>query len=184
LSVAEGRLQLAQETGDFEHLEAVAQAHNRMRNLIDELLRIARGEDMETETVSLATVAEEAWSTVSAEGAALVVDDVELLAHSTQLRRLFENLFWNALEHGEANEIRVGPLRSDGFFVEDDGVGIPPGKRDEVVEAGYSTRAENPGYGLHIVDGIAELHGWKLAVTASDDGGARFEVTGVKFVTE
>nr|WP_198526023.1 response regulator [Haloferax sp. ATB1] len=121
LNIAEGQLQLAQETGDFKHLEAVAQAHNRMNNLIDELLRIARGKDLELEAISLLTVAEDAWSTVSAEGTALVVvDDVECLAQTTQLRRLFENLYWNAVEHGAASEIRVGTIGNEGIFIEDD----------------------------------------------------------------
>ena len=177
----------SQETGDFEHLEAVAQAHNRMRNLIDELLRIARGEDLELEEISMATIAEKAWSTVSADGTDIViVDDTIVLAQSTQLRRLFENLYWNAIEHGRADEIRVGAIHDhrDGFFVEDDGVGIPPEERESVLEAGYSTAEGNPGYGLHIVEGIVELHDWDLQIAASEESGARFEITNVQFLTE
>ncbi|WP_394324762.1 ATP-binding protein [Haloferax sp. ATB1] len=61
-------------------------------------------------------------------------------------------------------------------------VGIPPAERESVLDAGYSTKAENPGYGLHIVEGIAELHDWNVSITSSTDGGARFELTGVEFV--
>jgi PAS domain S-box-containing protein len=184
LSVAQGNLQLAQETGDFEHLEEVTAAHNRMQNLIDELLRIARGEELEFAEVTLSESAREAYATVSAEGMELVVGtDAEFLAQPTQLRRLLENLFWNALEHGAADAVRVGAT-DDGFFVADDGAGIEPEDREQVLDAGFTTQEDNPGYGLHIVAGIVELHGWELAVGASADGGARFDLTGVEFVGE
>jgi len=178
LNVAEGRLQLAQETGDFEHLDQVAQAHNRMRNLIDELLRIARGEELALSDISLHDVAEEAWTTVSADSTELIVEqDVVIESHETQLRRLFENLFWNAIDHGDASTIRVGPLE-DGFFVEDDGEGIPSDERESVFESGYSTDDDSPGYGLSIVRGIVDTHRWDVSVTESATGGARFEITG------
>jgi len=184
LSVAEGNLELAQETGDFEHLEAVAQAHNRMRNLIDELLHAARGDELDLTDVSLAATAEHAWDTVSSENATLVVeDDTTFKSYESQLRRLFENLFWNALDHGEATELRVGTL-ADGFYVADNGTGIPPTDRDHVFESGFSTDTQSPGYGLSIVAGIADIHNWDIDIVESADGGARFEITAVTTATE
>jgi len=182
LNVAEGRLRLAQETGDFDHLDEVAEAHNRMRNLIDELLRIARGDDLTVSEVSLRERAEEAWATVTSEGMELVVGgDPQFEAHPTQLRRLFENLFWNALNHGNAETVRVGTFE-DGIYVEDDGGGIPVEDRKRVFESGYSTTDEGPGYGLHIVTEIVDMHDWEISVTEGTDGGARFEIRGVRFV--
>jgi PAS domain S-box-containing protein len=180
LSVAEGNVQLAQETGDFEHLEAVTQAHNRMRNLIDELLHVARGDQLDLSEVSSTDVAELAWETVSSDTADLVLEgDLVFEAYKSQLRRLFENLFWNALDHGEAVEIRVGSL-DDGFYVEDDGIGIPPPHREEVFESGFSTDDESPGYGLSIVNGIIEIHDWDIDIVEGTDGGARFEITSIE----
>lgn len=148
-----------------------------MQNLIDELLRLARGDEKERSDVSLQAVAERAWETVSSGKARLVVDDdISLKAYDSQLRRLFENLFWNALDHGDATELRVGS-HADGFYVEDDGTGIDPDRRDRVFDSGFSTDGDSPGYGLSIVKGICDIHGWEIAVTSSDGGGARFEVT-------
>ncbi len=179
LNVAEGNLQLAQETGDFEHLEEVAQAHNRMRNLIDELLRLARGEELELTLVSVQGVAERAWDTVSSGATELILDaDSEIRAHESQLQRLFENLFWNAIDHGDASTIRVGML-DDGLFVEDDGPGISPTERQTVFDSGYSTAEGSPGYGLSIVRGIVETHAWDIEIAESAAGGARFEITGL-----
>ena len=65
---------------------------------------------------------------------------------------------------------------TDGFFVEDDGTGIPETDRDRVFERGYSSDDRGTGFGLHIVEQIAEVHGWRVSVTESESGGARFEV--------
>jgi PAS domain S-box-containing protein len=183
LSVAEGRLQLAQRTGDFEQLDGVAQAHNRMRNLIDELLRLARGEEMTLSEVSLQDSATQALETVSSEDMELVVvDDTTFKAHDTQLRRVFENLYWNALKHGEADTVSVGLLDEGGVYVEDDGVGIPPEDREKVFETGYSTDEDSPGFGLHLVEAVIEMHGWDITVTEGRAGGARFEIDGIESI--
>jgi len=47
---------------------------------------------------------------------------------------------------------------------------------------GYSTSEEGTGFGLGIVTQIVEAHGWEIAVTESEQGGARFEFTGVEQV--
>lgn len=182
LNVAEGKLELAQETGDFHHLEGVAEAHNRMRNLIDELLRLARNEELELVTVSLQEAANRAWTTVSSGETELIVeDDATFEAHKSELRRLFENLFWNAIDHGDATTIRVGRADGDGIFVADDGSGIPEGERDSVFESGMSTQENSPGFGLSIVVGIVNTHEWEIDLAESTDGGARFEISGITF---
>jgi signal transduction histidine kinase len=88
----------------------------------------------------------------------------------------------DAVDHAdEPVQIRVGPLRSDdgeldGFYVADDGPGIPPAERADVLEAGYSTAESGTGLGLAIVNRIVEAHDWSVTVTESEAGGARFEV--------
>jgi signal transduction histidine kinase len=80
------------------------------------------------------------------------------------------------MEHGgEGVTVRVGTLE-DGFYVEDDGDGIPEEIRDDVFEFGTSTNTDGRN-GLPIV----EAHDWEITATESDDGGARFEITGVSF---
>ncbi len=98
----------------------------------------------------------------------------------------------DSLEHaGSGVRIRVGAIEPEGtvyvpaergFFVADDGPGIPEDRRDRVFEDGFSTDDDGTGLGLSIVTSIVEAHGWSIAVTASEDGGARFEITGVEVV--
>jgi signal transduction histidine kinase len=81
--------------------------------------------------------------------------------------------------------VSVGTLADDnGFYVADDGDGIAPEKRDEVLEAGYTDSDDGTGLGLAIVTSIADAHDWDISVTESESGGARFEFTGVEYATD
>jgi PAS domain S-box-containing protein len=80
---------------------------------------------------------------------------------------------------GATVTVTVGGL-DDGFFVEDDGPGIPPADRDRVFDGGYSTSRDGTGFGLRIVKDVADAHGWTVGVTEGRDGGARFEFEGVE----
>jgi signal transduction histidine kinase len=234
LSIAKGRLELAREVRDDEDLAATATALERMETLIEDLLTLAReGRLVDgTEPVSLAAVAEESWSFVETDEATLTVEgDLTFEAEGDRVKRLFENLFRNTVEHGstsppsQAREdsvehsstgsrpkaddavehdstsppsraredavergssddgsvtVEVGPLADgDGFYVADDGPGIPEEERGEVFEFGYSTEEAGTGFGLAIVKEVAEAHGWTASATESEAGGARFEISGV-----
>jgi PAS domain S-box-containing protein len=182
LQVAQGRLELLDDEVDSEHVDELRGALDRMGSLIDDLLTIAReGEDaMEFEPVAIESVAREAWATVETDTASLVVDaEGELEADRDQLRQLFENLFGNAVEYaGPDCTVTVGEL-PDGFSVADDGPGVPDDERDQVFEPGYSTGSAGTGFGLNIVRSVVEAHDWRITLSEGDDGGARFEITGV-----
>ena len=182
LNVAIGRLELAREEVDSDNLAAVDDALDRMGRLIDDVLALARegGTVESVDRVDAGALARASWRTVDTRDADLRVDEgLALRADEPRLRRLFENLFRNAVEHGgDGVSVRVGGLPG-GFYVEDDGDGIPPDDHDRVFEAGYSTATDGTGFGLNIVREIAGAHGWEIRVREGTDGGARFEVTGV-----
>jgi signal transduction histidine kinase len=184
LSVAEGWTELAIEEDDTDVLTNVVDAHDRMNEIIEEILALAReGTSIdEVEDVALGTVARRSWEMVSSGDASLAVEmsgDLPLEADPERLQQLFENLFRNALEHGGSGvTVTVGDLPDGtGFFVGDDGVGIPEDDREEVFTPGYTTAEHGTGFGLSIVQEIVEAHGWTIRVSESADGGARFEIT-------
>ncbi|MFC7131047.1 ATP-binding protein [Haloferax chudinovii] len=75
--------------------------------------------------------------------------------------------------------VTVGAL-DDGFYVEDDGAGVPPELRSRIFDTGFSTGTAGIGFGLTIVSNVADAHGWTISVVESAAGGARFEFTGVE----
>ncbi len=196
LTVAGGHLQLAREADDPDpHLNEIERSHERMETIIEDVLALAReGRDVtDAEPVDLVALADHAWASVDTGDATLAIDSsAQILADSDRLRRLLENLFRNSLEHGTDRadgaelEISVGTLSGAhdgsgaGFYVADDGVGIPPSQRDRVFEGGYTTDVDGTGFGLSIVDEIATAHGWSSTVAESESGGARFEFRGVE----
>ncbi|RLM90521.1 PAS domain-containing protein [Haloarcula sp. Atlit-7R] len=181
LSIAIGFLDIVEETGDLSHVDRIEAAHDRMERLIDDLLTLSRGETTVTDAkqIDLKAVTTEAWGYVdTAEATLTVADTVPTVAGDAgRLTQLFENLFRNAIEHGgDTVTVTVGQLDGgDGFYVEDDGDGIPPGKREEVLEHGVTSTKGGTGFGLSIVEDIANAHGWSVRVTDGSAGGARFE---------
>ncbi|WP_089649758.1 hybrid sensor histidine kinase/response regulator [Halobacterium hubeiense] len=189
LNVASGRLELAREDGDSQNLAAVAEALDRMETLIEDTLTLAREGQAVTdrERVDVAAVAEQCWERVVDESGSLaVVDEFAIRGDRDRLQQVFENLARNAVEHaGDDVTVRVGVLDdASGFYVADDGRGIPAEEREAVFGHGYTTSDDGTGFGLAIVEEIADAHGWEVEVTDSAEGGARFEFTGVELVEE
>jgi PAS domain S-box-containing protein len=184
LNVAEGYLEMAREADDTSKLGKVADAHDRMRTLIEDILTLAREGSTVTdfEAVDLADVATDCWEPVDATRATLRVEASRtVLADRTRLLQVLENLYRNAVEHaGPDVTVTVGDLE-DGFYVADDGPGIPGDQREEIFESGYTTSRDGTGFGLTIVSEIVAAHGWTVEVVESETGGARFEVRGVEF---
>jgi signal transduction histidine kinase len=183
--VAEGYLELAQETCESEHITKASDAIERSQALIKDLLTLAREGDRvdETDPVTLADVADGCWDTVETAAATLTVDTPQTIeADRSRLKQLFENLYRNAVEHGGDDvTVAVGAM-DGGFYVADTGTGIPESERENVFEAGYSTNEDGTGFGLRIIEQITNVHGWDINVAESDQGGARFEFTGVERV--
>jgi len=183
LGVAGGNLKLAREDCNSDRLDAIGDALNRMDALIDDLLVLSRESEAvtESEPVGLRDVVADCWLTVESAGADLRIDtDRRIVANEGRLKQLFENLFRNSIEHGGSTvTVTVGETE-DGFYVADDGPGIPESDRETVFENGYSTAEGGTGFGLAIVERVADAHGWGVRATESADGGARFEFTGVE----
>lgn len=168
------------------HLESTQDALQRMRSIITDVLALARkGENIgETAPISLEEKTEQAWNSVETPGVKLEVEtDAVITANPDGLSHVFENLFRNAVEHtGNNTTITVGTLDDGtGFYVEDDGPGIPPEDRERLLSAGESGDDTGTGLGLAIVKSITTAHEWEFTITDAPTGGARFEFTDVDF---
>lgn len=184
LTVAKGRLELVQTEYESEDLDGAVEALERMDRLITDLLELAQqGEVVEfREPVDLETVATDAWHDVASQTPAEIHSNLggyTVMADAKRLRQLFENLFQNAIDHaGPDVTVTIGLLDATrGFYVEDDGPGVPLKMQDQVFKRAYSTSEDGTGFGLAIVKQIVQAHDWTVAVTEADNGGARFEIT-------
>lgn len=186
LTVAMGRMEMLEREVESEHIDEVLRSLDRIEQLIGDVRTMVReGEPVgETRPVTLSEMANS-----SAPGLELNVrtdGDLEFKADPGRVQQVLENLFRNALDHGgPATTVRVGPLDDGaGFFIEDDGPGIPSEERGEVFQPGYSTTDTGTGLGLSIVREIVEAHNWRITVTDGPTGGARFEISGVELLDD
>ena len=97
----------------------------------------------------------------------LVVDgaDLEVRCYKSRLGQLLENVLDNAIRHaGPDVTVRVGTFADGvGFYLEDDGPGIPVDDRSRVFEGSYTTGESGTDLGLRIVRQVATHLGGTFA---------------------
>jgi PAS domain S-box-containing protein len=184
LQVVQARLEMLDGADrDHDHVAVATDAADRMAEIITDTLVLARqGESVgEFERVALGDVVTDCWDAIETGSATLELADPPVVsADRSRVRTLLENLLANAVEHAdEPVTVAVGGLPG-GFYVADDGPGIPDDQRGDVFEVSHSGAADGTGFGLAIVEEVATAHGWTVSVTDGESGGARVEVTGVE----
>lgn len=182
LNVALSSVELLEDEYESPHLDRAHRSLTRIDDIIDDVATLAREGDRVTDssTVHLATMATDAWNDVESGDATMTADvDRRIEADADRLRTLLGHLLENAVEHGECvSTVTIGGT-PDGFFVADDGDGIPDDYRDDIFEAGFTTGGAGTGLGLNIAREIARAHGWDLEVGESESDGARVDIVGV-----
>jgi signal transduction histidine kinase len=178
-----------------QHLQRVQSSARHLRELIDQVLSLARieagREELYVEPVDLVELAQEAISLVEplAQRLGLALrftGSPALLPVETdagKVRQIFLNLLGNAIKFTEvgAVEVDLGP-DNEGVVcrVRDTGVGIAPGDQERIFEPftqvdGSSTRrAGGTGLGLPVSRQLARLLGGELTVQSRPGEGSTF----------
>ncbi len=107
-------------------------------------------------------------------------EDVTMDIRISGFRRMLHNLIDNALRYGKrcALSLRVAANYCE-IMVDDQGPGIPEGKRDEVfkpfsrLESSRNPNTGGVGLGLTIARDIALAHGGGISLDDSPGGGLR-----------
>lgn len=191
LNAAKGRAEIIEMKHDIEDAKSLQSSLERMEEIIEDTLILAKqGKTVDkTEEVSIEELVESVKGSIElGESKITIENNFSFYCDKKRTLHIFENLVRNALEHGSPPvEIRIGEKQdlitstrstsktSSTLYIEDDGDGIEDDMKDEIFEAGMSTNHNGTGFGLSIVNRIAEAHGWETNVTDSFDGGARFE---------
>ncbi|SIR05986.1 sensor histidine kinase [Natronorubrum daqingense] len=176
-----------------EFLKYAVDGADRMRRMIDGLLRYSRveteGEPLEP--VDLETVFEEICDDLSVKIAEcdgeVTADDLPRVeGDEAQLRQLLGNLIRNALEYSgeEPPSVHVTAERNGADWrlsVSDDGIGIDPAEQERIFEMfqRLHTREEHEGTGLGLAlcERIAERHDGTISVDSTPGNGSTFTVT-------
>lgn len=178
VAVVTGCLEAFRETGDEALVDDAMDAARRMDGLIDDLLDLAKAGTtaVDQEPVDLREATHAATQRVEGDGATLTVEDPGVVQGDRErVVQLLENLLRNAVEHGGDDVTVTVDGLDGGFYVADDGPGIPPAERGTVLEHGVTSADDGTGFGLSIVQAVADAHEWELRIRESDAGGARFE---------
>jgi len=182
--------------GERRQLEGIAQAAERMRRLILDLLDVARVDagslpvepapcpagPLAAHALELdAALAEERGVTVRS----LVPDDAPLvLADRERILQVLSNLLGNAVRFtppGGAITLRADACeREVRFALEDTGPGIPPDDLPHVFDRfwrGQRSSRSGAGLGLAIARGIVEAHGGRIWAESVPGEGSTFYFT-------
>ena len=177
LNVVSGRLELL----DVEdtHGEAIERSVRRVEALLSELstLGSVAGPISDTEAVELAGMVRRAWTEVGGSTDRLRIETTATVqADPDCLWLVLERLLENVVVHaGDDATVTVGETET-GFYVTDDGPGLPTEDRQRVFEQGYGTVRNGEGYGLFVAERVAAAHGWDIVASESEAGGAKFDI--------
>ncbi len=111
------------------------------------------------------------------------IHDKSLLqADKTQMNRLFTNLFANAVEACNGNDlcrIEVKEEQNDGMIrvsIKDNGEGIPPETQSKIFIPNFTTKSSGTGLGLAMCKGIVEQAKGKIWFETTQGSGTTFHV--------
>lgn len=181
---------------DAEKFSAIASATNQMSRLTEDLLFLARTEQVpsrDKDAVNLTVILDNLVQLYKPQAEAKQINfKSQLTGHlylrvdSVQLARLFSNLIENALHYtpsGGVVEIKTSHVGSSVYVkVQDTGVGIAPEHIERVFERFWradrsrSYWAGGSGLGLAIAQAIAQNHGGLITVTSKLGVGSCFTV--------
>lgn len=185
----------------METLEETLLEVNRMAELVDSLLTLARADEgrapLHLDDLDLSEMLAELAETASILGEQASVnvtvevppEPVRMHADRARLRQLLQNLLSNAIKYTSAGgEVWIGSALDDGevvFTVRDSGMGIAPGDLEHIFDRFWradparSRTGSRPGagLGLAICKWTAEAHGGSIEVQSKPGRGTTFTVS-------
>lgn len=170
-------------------LEKIQQDVARMNRLVDQLLHVARLDNVsldvygETDLRACARNVVEYMAPLAIEqersvALSSVSEPVSVIGNAHAIEDALRNLIENALIHTPAHSEVLVAVGTDGSVsVSDRGQGVPPEDRERIFDRfwrGQGAPGAGAGLGLAIVREIMKLHGGSVELANNPGGGARF----------
>lgn len=167
-------------------VQRIRRASLQMRQTVDALLSLARGEQADGAEVEDCALDQVLTEVCQLRRETLVDSPVSLdlaieapqrvRAPAALVSSLIDNLIANAIAHAAQGRVQVR-LQHGLLSVEDTGSGIAAEDLPRIFEHGYrGPSSRGFGLGLSLVARIAQRLGWRVAVSSRAGAGARFEV--------
>ena len=167
-----------------ESIEALKNESQHMKDLVEQLLFLARGDSgrqhLNMEKTDLNRMVSEVWEFRGTENEAYVFGDVAMVKQSV---RIFVQ---NAAKYSEPGTTIILAVKEDhgyvSYMIEDEGTGMNPQDLSHIFDRFYrSDEARNSetggsGLGLSIAKWIIDAHGGMIQVVSREDIGSRFVV--------
>jgi signal transduction histidine kinase len=170
-------------------LQQLRASTTRARELISAVLGYARSGELRVERVALqgvvSDVSEDLRPGLEEAAATLAVGELpEVEGDASQLRRVFLNLFGNALRfrREEPPRIELSALRDRQEWVvtvRDNGIGVDPEHASRIFDmfSRVDRTSDGIGVGLAVCRRIVEAHGGRIWVEPAAGGGSAFRFT-------
>ena len=178
-------------------MELITQKSGQLENMIDTLINYTKmnsielRQAMKTQSITdfITEIIQEEKTTCAVFKRNIITNvsfDKDVLVPFDKMlaRRVFENLFNNALRYTRDNDtITLTSYLEDNsviYKISDTGIGIEHKDLNNIFQMFYrgtnSRREEGMGIGLSVVDNIIKTHGWKIDVESNKNEGTTFTV--------
>ncbi len=165
-----------------EHLNRIKSSVITSTSIIESILNLTRMREPHLEEINIAELLKESTkSDITPHSVRVVEDyseqDITIKADREQLRMAFKNIIKNAVDAMEGQGIlTVATHIGSGNMVEisftDTGPGIPPENIGRIFQPLFSSKAKGIGFGLSIVNLIAEKHGGTVKARSKEGEGS------------
>lgn len=178
-----------------EAIEALKNESEHMKNLVEQLLFLARGDSgrhtLRPEVFSLSGLMQEVWeeyTMIDADHRYLLEpsEEITVCADEGMIKQSIRIFVDNAVKYSaKGTIIRLGVRREEGaacYLVEDEGIGMEPDETVHVFERFYrsdtarNSQSGGTGLGLSIANWITGAHGGRITVLSRAGIGSRFTV--------
>jgi signal transduction histidine kinase len=189
--------QMGEDPGSPENVEYAGVALeelDRVERSISHLLKFARDEEIRSEELSLADIADSAVETfrdrLTQEGVTVHSDidsECSMQGDAEKVRRVLINLVGNSLDavaDAGVSDPRIEVAAGENLAgtevwlrIRDNGPGIPPEAQSKIFSPFFTSKASGNGLGLAISKKVVEAHGGSIEVESTPGSGCEFLLT-------